>query len=200
MKALIVDDHPVFRTGLAELLGRLRPGAECAEAGSAAAARRQFAAGGWDLVLLDLDLPDGRGLDLLAEFGRTDPGVPVLIVSMHGEEEFVTHALRRGAAGYLSKADAPDELAAALDSVARDEVYLGRHASPGRPGAEPDLTPREMEVLGLLARGHRVGEVAALLEIDRRTVSTHRRRVFEKMGWESNHQLTAYALRRGLVG
>jgi DNA-binding NarL/FixJ family response regulator len=153
-------------------------------------------------------MPGRSGIDLLAEIKHRHAKLPVLILSLHGEEQFAVRALRAGAAGYLTKAAAPDQLVTAFEKIVRGGRYVSETlaerlaATAGGDGtAAPHdrLSNREFEVMRGIASGESVGEIAARMHLSVKTVSTYRTRLLEKMGMETNSELTRYALQNGLV-
>jgi two-component system invasion response regulator UvrY len=205
---LVADDHAVVRRGLIQLLTDGLPHARFGEAGTAAEAVAAARAGEWDLLVLDISLPGRSGLDALKDVKSARPKLPVLILSMHPEEQFAVRALRAGAAGYLTKQTAPEELLAAVRKVLRGGRYVSaslaeRLASEigGEGGKEPHetLSDREFQVLRLIASGLTLTAIAAKLSISVQTVSTYRARLLEKMGMATNADLTKYAHLHGLI-
>lgn len=161
-----------------------------------------------DVAVLDLSLPGMAGLDVLRELRHLAPRLPVLILSVHSADQYAARALRAGAAGYLTKESAPEELVQAIRRVVGGGRYLNAAAAErladyvaGGMSTSPHeaLSDREFEVLRLLAGGHRVNEIAEALRLSPKTVSTYRRRVLEKMNMTSNAQLAEYALREHLI-
>ena len=161
-----------------------------------------------DAIVLDLSMPGRSGFDLLAEIKHRHPAVPVLIMSLHGEEQFAVRALRAGAAGYLTKSAAPEQLVAAITKVLRGGRYITdtlaeRLAADvgGNPTASPHerLSDREFDVMRGIASGSTVSEIAAQMHLSVKTVSTYRTRLLDKMGMTTNAELTRYALQHGLV-
>jgi two-component system, NarL family, invasion response regulator UvrY len=161
----------------------------------------------FDVVVLDLSMPGRSGIDLLSEIKHRFPKLPVLIMSLHAEELFAVRALRAGAAGYLMKSAAPEELVAAVTKVVRGGRYV-TEAVAERLAADIDkphnapherLSDREFDVMRGIASGSSVGEIAAQLHLSVKTVSTYRTRLLEKMGMSSNAELTRYAITTGLV-
>jgi DNA-binding NarL/FixJ family response regulator len=152
-------------------------------------------------------MPGRSGIDLLAEIKHRHPKLPVLIMSLHGEEHFALRALRAGAAGYLTKSAAPDELVAAVQKVVRGNRYVSDAlaerlaADLGRATSVPHerLSDREFEVMRGIASGSTVSEIAAHMHLSVKTVSTYRTRLLEKMSMTNNAELTRYALQHGLV-
>jgi two-component system invasion response regulator UvrY len=204
---LLVDDHPVVRKGVKAILEDQLPGVSISEAGSGEAALEALAAP-FDAVVLDLSMPGRSGIDLLVEIKQRHPRLPVLIMSLHGEEQFAVRALRAGASGYLTKAAAPEQLVAAVVKVARGGRYvsealaerLAANVGAQVAGAPHErLSDREFEVMRGIAAGSTVSEIAARVHLSVKTVSTYRTRLLEKMGMSTNAELTRYAIENGLV-
>lgn len=207
LRVLLVDDHPVVRKGMKAILEDELPGVVVVEAGNGddalAALTDQT-----DVVVLDLSMPGRSGIDLLAEVKHRHPRVPVLIMSLHGEEQFAVRALRAGASGYLGKAAAPQQLVTAITKVAEGGRYVSAAlaerlaadvAGAGATAPHERLSDREFEVLRGIASGRTVSEIATTMHLSVKTVSTYRARLLEKMGLGSNAELTRYALDNGLV-
>jgi len=208
IRAIVADDHAVVRRGLRELLSESREVAVIGEAGTARETLDQVRSGKWDVLVLDINLPDGSGLDVLRQVKQEYPQLPVLMLTIYAEEQFAVRALRAGAAGYLTKESAPEELVDAIRKV----VHGGRYISPALaerlamladPQAERQphetLSDREFQVFRTLASGRTVSQVADLLHLSVKTISTYRARVLEKMGLQTNAELTMYAVRNGIV-
>jgi two-component system, NarL family, invasion response regulator UvrY len=208
IRAIVADDHAVVRRGLRELLTESSDVSVIGEAGTARETLEQVRAGKWDVLILDINLPDGSGLDVLRQVKQEFPQLPVLILTIYAEEQFAVRALRAGAAGYLTKESAPEEL---LDAI-RKVVHGGRYISPALaerlavladPQAERQphetLSDREFQVFRTLASGKTVSQVADALHLSVKTISTYRARVLEKMGLQTNAELTMYAVRNGIV-
>ncbi len=208
IRILLVDDHAVVRRGLREILRESIAEAVFGEAESGAGALEEARAGGWDIVVLDVSLPDRGGLEVLKELRQEHPRLPVLMLSMHPEEQFAVRALRAGASGYVAKKTVAEDIVSAVRRV----LAGGRYVSPGlaeqlvveiRAGAEKalheTLSDREYQVFRLLAMGHTVKEIGEMLAVSPQTVSTHRSRILEKMGLTSNAELTQYAIRNRLL-
>jgi DNA-binding NarL/FixJ family response regulator len=206
-RVLLVDDHEVVRKGIRAILEDRCSPIEIAEAGTGEAALRELE-GLFDAVVLDLSMPGRSGIDLLAEIKHRHPKLPVLILSLHGEEQFAVRALRAGAAGYLTKAAAPDQLVTAFEKIVRGGRYVSETlaerlaANAGGESTEAPhdrLSNREFEVMRGIASGESVGEIATRMHLSVKTVSTYRTRLLEKMGMQTNSELTRYALQNGLV-
>ncbi|HEY0477949.1 MAG TPA: response regulator transcription factor [Kofleriaceae bacterium] len=205
-RVLLVDDHEVVRKGLRSILDDRFGGIVIAEAGNGdealAALTQPF-----DAVILDLAMPGRSGIDLLAEITHRHPKLPVLVMSLHGEEQFAVRALRAGAAGYLTKSAAPERLISAFERIVRGGRYISETvaerlavAAGGDTGAPHDrLSQREFEVMRGIASGESVGAIAERMRLSAKTVSTYRARLLDKMGMASNAELTRYALENGLV-
>ncbi len=208
IRALVADDHAVVRRGLAEVLSEASDIVVQGEARSCQEALEKIRQDDWDVVVLDLNFPDGSGLDVLREVKRERPKLPVLILTICSEDQFAVRALRSGASGYLTKESAPEELIQAVRKV----VAGGRYVSPGlaerlalmmgqdadRP-AHDQLSEREYQVFRLLAGGRIVSQIAEELHLSVKTISTYRSRVLEKMDLRTNAELIVYAVRNHLV-
>jgi len=208
MRILIADDHAVLRQGLQLILaGALKQ----AEFGEAADSRQTLATvlqHHWDLVILDLSMPGRNGLEALKELKVQRPALPVLVLSMHPEQQFAVRAFRAGAAGYLTKANASAELVRAVERILAGGRYvsasLGEQlaselSEPGRGVLHERLSDREFEILRLIAAGRTVKEIAAELTLSANTISTYRARILEKMKMQTSAELTHYAISNGLV-
>lgn len=209
LRVLVVDDHDIVHHGLKQLLldhfGKVTYG----EARNAAQALEEFLRQDWDVVLLDITMPDRSGLDLLPELKQIGPNVPVLIISAFPEEEFAVRALKCGAAGYLDKRTLAVEAVTAIKQVSAGEYYVSaRLASKmaahlgGRGGmsaAHETLSQREFQVLRLIASGKTIKGIAAELSLSEKTVGTYRTRIAEKLGLGSNVEITRYAMQHQLV-
>ena len=206
-RILVVDDHALVRRGLIELLQRLTDTVEFGEAGTAAAAITLAFAEHWDVVVLDLGLPDRHGLDVLRELHAARPHLPILILTMFPEDQLALRVLEIGAAGYLTKESAPEELIRAVGRVMAGHKYLSpamTQAVADRLGGPPpapheQLSDRELEVLRLLAAGRPITAISRQLGLSPKTVTTYRARLLHKLRMKSNAELTFYATRHGLV-
>jgi DNA-binding NarL/FixJ family response regulator len=209
MRVLLVDDHPVVRKGMKAILEDHLPQVTVAEAGDGDGALAVLAgAEKFDAVVLDLSMPGRSGIDLLAEIKHREPALPVLIMSLHGEEQFAVRALRAGASGYLTKAAAPDQLVAAIQKITRGGRYISEELAErlaadvsGRAVSAPHerLSDREFDVMRGIASGKSVSDIADEMHLSVKTVSTYRTRLLEKMGMATNAELTRYAIEQGLV-
>ncbi len=206
IRVLIADDHAIVRRGLRQILSEERDLVVEAEAGSGDELLRALAQYSVDVVVLDLSMPGRNGLEVLADVRRERPKLPVLILSMHREDQLAVRALAAGAAGYVSKDSAPVELLQAIRKVVRGGRYVSETLAESLAlqlqEAPPDvarLSDREFEVLRQLAAGRRVKEIAADLALSSKTVSTYRARILEKLELRTNADLTLFAAARGLV-
>ena len=209
IKVLIADDHAVVRSGLKQILDET--GGEIQVQGEAANGREvieKVQAQDWDVLVLDITMPGRSGLDILKDIRQMQPRLPVLILSMHAEEQFATRVLKAGAAGYLNKESAPEELVKAIRKVNEGGKYVSpaqaeRMVSEltGDTDKPPHqlLSDREYEILCLIASGKTATQIAQQLVLSVKTVSTYRSRILEKMRLETNAQLTHYGIKNGLV-
>lgn len=206
-RILLVDDHTVVREGLRAIL-ESSGDIECWPAESAESALALLERGPLpNVVLLDVSLPGMNGFDALAKMRELWPPLAVLMLSMHLEEHYAVRALRLGAMGYLNKSAPTAEVLSAVRAVMRGENYLSRRfaarlakelTTDSRPRHEL-LSNREFEVLRLIGSGKPVSEIATMLGLSVKTVSTYRERVLEKMGFSSNFELVRYVLQEGLI-
>ncbi len=208
MKILLADDHAVVRHGLKQILAEVFKRASFGEARIAQEALDLVWKEDWDVVVLDITMPGRSGLDVLREIKRSRPKVPVLVLSMHPENQFAVRVLKRGAAGYMTKESAPEELVGAMKKVLAGGRYVSNSlaeklatylsSETSRPPQEL-LSDREFQVLRLLASGKIVSEIARELSLSVKTISTYRTRILEKMGLRNNAELMHYAIQHQLV-
>jgi two-component system invasion response regulator UvrY len=207
-KILIVDDHEVVREGVKKILGEQPSAATFGEASTAPEAIRLVREQDWDVVVLDLSVGDGGGLEVLKELKQIRPRLPVLILSMHSEEQYARRAFKAGAAGYITKGSPREELVKAINKVIEGGVYISPAlaerlaidlGSDTERAPHEALSDREFEVMRLIASGKTVGEIAEMLSLSDKTISTYRARILEKMGMKTNAELTHYAIQNKLV-
>jgi two-component system, NarL family, invasion response regulator UvrY len=209
MRILIVDDHPVVRRGLKQMLADEYQTLTVGEAQNAQEAFRLIGAQSWDIVVLDISMPDKSGLEVLKELKQLRPKLPVLILTSYPEEQYAIRILKAGAQGYMTKESAPEHLIAAIRKVTRG----GRYISPGlaemlaitlsdENGKLPheNLSDREYQVLCMMASGKTVGQIGEELALSVKTISTYRARILEKMQLKTSAELIHYAIRNNLVG
>jgi two-component system invasion response regulator UvrY len=205
MRILLVDDHPVVRHGIRQILVEGLEEVSVGEASDVATASAQIRNDVWDVVVLDLTLPGASGLDLLKEIRRDRPALPVLVLSMHPASQFARRVLAAGASGYLTKDSATTELVTAIEQIHQGRMYLGGQPGdgPSAPavGAAPHdtLSDREYQVLRMIGSGKTVSEIAAAYSLSVKTVSTYRSRLLEKLEMHSNAELMRYAIENGLM-
>jgi DNA-binding NarL/FixJ family response regulator len=207
IRILIADDHAVVRRGLKQILEEYSDITVSGEAGNGREVLEKVQAKPWDVLVLDITMPGRSGLDILKEVRQHCPKLPVLVLSMHAEEQFASRVLKAGAAGYLPKETAPDELVKAIRKVYGGGKYISPtqaeklvHLFDGteKPPHET-LSDREYEVLRLLASGKTVTQVAEEMKLSVKTISTYRTRILEKMKMKTNAELTHYAIKNRLV-
>lgn len=205
-RILLADDHTVVRQGLRAILDRQADLRVVEEAGDGAEAVERGLATELDLAVLDVSMPKLTGLQAARQLVAHRPGLRVLMLSMHDNEQFFEEAVRAGAAGYVLKSEADEALVHACRAVVRGEPFQyprgARTATAGprptQPATEP-LSPRELEVVKLIAEGHSGREIAGILHISEKTVDRHRGNVFAKLGLSDRVALTRYAIRQGLI-
>jgi DNA-binding NarL/FixJ family response regulator len=207
MRVLLVDDHAVVRKGMKAILEDGMPSVTVIEASNGEDALTLLD-DSITVVVLDLSMPGRGGMEVLGDIRERLPKVPVLIMSLHSEETFAVRALRAGAAGYLTKSAAPDQLVAAVAKVSRGGRYLsesiaerlaadvgGNHTGP----AHERLSDREFDVMRAIASGKTVSEIAEVMNLSVKTVSTYRARLLEKLQMSTNAEVTRYAIENKLV-
>lgn len=208
MRILIVDDHAVVRQGIKQIITDMDSPVEVGEAGNGSDAVRMLRDGVWDMVLLDINLPGKNGIEVLKQIKGEWKKLPVLMLSMYSEDQYAMRAIRSGAAGYMTKETAPDELLNAISKVTRGGRYISAEVAEklvfdqdegGDELPHHALSDREYEVLRLIASGNTVSEIAELLTLSVKTISTYRSRILEKMKMKHNAELTHYAIKHELV-
>lgn len=208
MRILIADDHAVVRQGLKQILAEAFKRASFGEAANSQQTLERVWKEHWDIVILDLTMPGRSGLEVLKEIKQAHPAMPVLILSMHPEDQFAVRLLKAGASGYMTKESAAEELVGAV----RKAIAGGRYVSPGlaeklasflvsdvQVAPHERLSDREFLILRLIASGKSVSIIAAELSLSVKTVSTYRSRLLEKMSMINNAQLVHYAFQNNLV-
>ena len=207
IKILIVDDHAVVRRGLKQILAE-EPDMVFGEARNAREALKNVDEKDWDIVILDITLPDRSGLDVLGELKRVRSKLPVLVLSVHPEEQYAIRALRAGASGYINKMSASEEIVKAVRKVIKGGKYINqslaeRLATALEAGFEKplheNLSDREYQVMCMIASGKTAKEIAKELYLSVRTIRTHRMRILEKMKMKSNAELIHYAIKNRLI-
>jgi DNA-binding NarL/FixJ family response regulator len=206
MKLLIADDHALVRSGLRLLLERQADIEVVAEAGDGAEAVERALSERPDVCVLDVAMPKLTGLQATREIKAQAPETAVLILSMHDDDRYLFEALRAGAAGYVLKRAADQDLLDAIRAAARGEPFLTPAAQQTlirdflERGEQPsELTPREQEIVKLIAEAHTNREIAEILQLSEKTVESHRANVLQKLGMRDRVELVRYAIRHGLV-
>lgn len=207
INVLIADDHAIVRQGLKQILSETDDLIVSGEAEDGADALRLARHAPWNVFLLDITMPNRNGIDTLKALKKEFPRQPVLMLSMHAEEQYAVRAIQAGAAGYLTKQSAPEQLVTAIRQVARGEKYisptlaarLAEVVAGGERAPHESITNREYQVLVLIASGRTLTQIAEELNLTVATVSTYRRRLLEKMNLKSTAELIHYGLRHGLV-
>jgi DNA-binding NarL/FixJ family response regulator len=208
IRVLLVDDHPILRRGLREILVSGLESVVCGEAENSQEVLEQVQSNAWDLVILDINLPGRSGLEVLGDLRRLRPKLPVLVLSIHAEDQYARRLLKAGACGYLRKETAPEELIAAVRKV----VTGGRYVSPtlaeklvldldadAETPTHERLSDREFEILRLIGSGKQVSQIAEELHLSVTTISTYRARILEKLNLSTTAELVRYAVRNNLV-
>jgi two-component system invasion response regulator UvrY len=208
IKILIADDHAIVREGLKRIVAETADMVVADEAISGHEVLKKVRNNEYDVVILDISMPGRGGVDILKQLKGQKPDLPILILSMHPEEQYAVRVLKAGAAGYLTKESAPDELITAIKRVSRGRKYVSPSLAEKlafdlerdteRPYHET-LSDREYQVLCMIASGKRVQEIAEELCLSVKTVSTYRSRILEKMKMKNNAELMRYAIKHGLV-
>lgn len=208
LRILVADDHTVVRRGLRQILLEGFPGAAIEEVADAEDLVKQVMKLPWDVVISDLSMPGRSGLDALQQIKQLQPGLPVLILSIHPEDQYALRVLKAGASGYLSKDMAPDELVNAVQKVMLGKKYISAAVAEKLASAldqdstkapHESLSDREFSVLKMLAAGKSVSEIAETLFLSVTTVSTYRARILAKMNLKNNADLTLYAVEHKLL-
>ena len=208
IKILIADDHAVVRRGLKQILAEEPNMAVFGEACNAQEVLKNVREQNWDIVILDITMPDRSGLEVLKELKNIRPKLPVLILSIHPEEQYAVRVLKAGAAGYMTKESAPEELVKAIRKVLRGGKYISPSLAEklafdletdSEKPLHETLSDREYQVMCMIASGKTVKEIAKKLYLSVKTISTHRARILGKMKMKTNAELTHYAIKNRLV-
>jgi DNA-binding NarL/FixJ family response regulator len=207
-RILLIDDQEVVRIGLKKLLAEAFPTVECTEATSSQEALKLATQAEWDLIILELSFERNNGLELLKDIKRNHPKVPALILTGHSEQQYALRSLKAGAAGFVTKTSHAVELVKAVKKVAQGGRYvstsLAETLSADLNRKTPDsihemLSDREFQVMRLMGSGKTVGQIATLLSISDKTVSTYRARILEKTRLKNNAELVRYVVENGLI-
>ena len=207
IRFIIADDHSIVRRGIREIMQDAYPQAEIDEAGDAETLLQLVQQKKYNLVITDISMPGRNGLDAIQQIKQINAQLPVIVLSMHPEDQYAVRALKSGAAGYLNKETAPDELVTAIRQVLQGKRYItsavaeklyGMLTQENKPAHEL-LSDREFEVFKLIAGGKSISEIAARLNLSSTTISTYRARILEKLGLKTNADLTRYAMELQLL-
>ena len=196
IEALVVDDHPIVRQGIRELLQKAFPDIKVKESAGGASVLNEICGQDWAFVVLDMNLPGRDGLDLLKKARAGCAHVPIIVFSLYAEEKYAARALRAGAKAYLSKDRPPEDLVDTVKTVLR-----GGHVKMSPPAilVRPVLSDREIQVLSLFTKGMTRKEIASFLHIHEKTVSTYRARLLQKLHLRTTVDLIRYAAEEGFV-
>lgn len=208
IRVLLADDHTIVREGLKELLAETGDIRVSGEANDGTETLSQVRANEFDIAVLDMSMPGRSGIDLIRQVKAEKPRLPILILSMHSEEQYAVRALRAGASGYLTKESATEQLVTAIRRVAAGGAFvtpetaqrlaLGTNA-PGAGAPHTSLSDREFQVFQRIASGESVSEIAKRLNLSVKTISTHKTRAMQKMGLANQAELIRYAIEHGLL-
>jgi two-component system invasion response regulator UvrY len=208
IKILIADDHAIVREGLKQIVAETSDMLVAGEAASGQQVLDLVREGGWDVILLDIAMPGRGGIETLKILRQEKPEIPVLVLSMYPEEQYAIRTMKAGAAGYLTKESAPEELISAIRKVSGGGVYvsaslaekLASHVSRDKEKPVHErLSDREYQVMIMIASGMTVKEIADRLSLSVKTISTNRARIMNKMGMKNNAEIIRYAIKQGLV-
>lgn len=206
IRILIVDDHPIFTMGMAELINQEQNLVVCGNADDIAAARQAIKRLTPDLVILDITLKTGNGLDLIEEIIRTDPKLPILVLSMHDETLWAERCIRAGAKGYLMKQEAPESVVLAIEKILAGHLHVSDRivgALLGQITGQPEkhsapaidrLTDRELQVLQFIGAGLTTRQIAGRMNLSIKTIGTYRERIKEKLNIKSATELLRFAV------
>ncbi|GAB2838251.1 response regulator transcription factor [Ferruginibacter profundus] len=205
-RIILADDHSFIRLGLIQLLKDEYPAVEITQVSDGEALIKQVMQHDWDLVISDLDMPGRSGLEALEQIKLIKPHLPVLILSIYAEDLYAVRVLKAGAAGYLNKNSAPDELITAVQRISLGKKYITAEIAEKLLTSGDDikkphelLTNREFEIFKLLALGRTVTQIADSLSLALTTISTYRSRIMEKLNLSTNSDLTRYALSHHII-
>src|ERR1039457_5189207 len=208
MHILIADDHAIVRRGLREILAEAVPAADFCEAGNGDEVLSQLSKSPTAMLVLDINMPGRSGMDVLRDVKHTYPRLPVIILSFHSEDQYAVRCLRAGAAAYINKDSAPEELAIATKKILSGGRYISASLAEklitnlDEPSDRPLhelLSDREHEVMRMIAAGVPLTDIGERLHVSVKTISSYRARIMEKMQMKSNAELTRYAMTHGLI-
>lgn len=208
IRVLVADDHAVVRRGVLQILDEAPDMFAAGEASTGRQVLREVHKHDYDVLVLDIAMPDGSGLEVLRQLQTLEPKLRVLILSMYPEKQYAVRALKAGAAGYLTKESAPDELVVAIRRVAQGGKYITQSlteelvaelAGKAEKLLHETLSDREYQVMTLLATGKSVTDIATELSLSVKTISTYRARILDKLNLRNTAEIIRYAFEHGLV-
>lgn len=207
MRVLLVDDHGIVRRGIRDVVSEMFGEVEFGEASDGAAAIDLVSSSTWEIAIVDLSLPNRGGIDLVRELKTRCPAMPILVLSMHQEREYVVRAFRAGASGYVTKSAASEELPGAVRTLLAGKIHVDAaragevvaHLVGGSDDVVSSLSDRELQVLRMIGVGRSVKQISIELALSEKTVSTYRTRLLKKLGLEGTGDLIRYAVEHGLV-
>jgi DNA-binding NarL/FixJ family response regulator len=208
VKIIVVDDHAVVRRGLIQILESMQEVNSVSEASSGNELIEMLKEDEYDVVVLDISMPGKSGLDVLKEIKTIKQNLSVLILSIHPEEQYAVRALKAGAAGYITKDSAPEELVTAVQRIMEGRKYISQSLAENLAGSYDMSSPklpheilsdREFEVFKMIASGNTVSNIAESLFLSAKTISTYQSRIYEKTGLKSRSEITLYAIKNGLI-
>lgn len=208
LEIIIADDHDIVREGLKKILSKMIDIKVAAEASSGEELLEKLRKRKYDIVILDISMPGAGGIEALKEIKRIWPDIPVLVLSMHPEEQYAVRTLKEGASGYITKDSVNDHLIEAVYKVSGGRKYVSENVAEqlatyfdkDMPNElHESLSSREFQVMKLIASGNTISKIAENLHLSHKTISTYRTRILEKMGMKSNADLTRYTVEKGLI-
>jgi DNA-binding NarL/FixJ family response regulator len=208
LRVLVADDHPIIRQGLRQIISEAGDMAVIDEVSEGLAVLDRVRAGSCDVVLLDISLPGRNGIEILKQLKKEYPRLPILMLTMHPEEQYAIRALKAGASGYLTKESTPDELVTAIRKVSTGGKYVSSSLAEkltyhlggiDKQSPHETLSDREYQIMLFIASGKTVTQIAKELSLSIKTISTYRSRILEKMIMKNNAELTYYAIKNQLV-
>jgi DNA-binding NarL/FixJ family response regulator len=208
IRILVVDDHPIIRQGIIRIIEDMPDVSVSGEAGSGKEVFEKVRANHYDLVILDISMPDINGLDVLIELKKTQPNLPVLILTMHPERNYAIKMFKAGASGYLTKDKAPYELVEAIRTIVSGKKFVSHDfidqlnlntLAYNDNAAESFLSNREFQIMSMISTGKTVKEIADTLSLSVKTISTHRSHILEKLQLKNNAEIMRYALENHII-
>jgi len=208
IKIIIADDHAVVRKGLIQILTDVQWISEVDEAANGFELLDKIDEYSYDMVILDISMPGLNGLEVIKEIRKKKPSLPMLVLSIHPEEQYAVRVLKAGASGYITKESAPEELLTAIETIIGERKYitpsvaqqLASNVIPDNRLPHERLSDREFQVFKLIAEGNSLKEIALILNLSEKTISTYKVRIFDKMGMKTRSEIVKYAIEKNLMG